>query len=77
MDSKIKKGIYQHYKGNKYEVIAVARHSETRELFVVYKALYETEFGKDSLWVRPIKMFMETVTVNGKTVPRFLYLKTK
>ena len=77
MNPEIKKGIYQQYKGNKYEVMGMARHSETRELFVVYKALYETEFGKDSLWVRPIKMFMETVTVNGKTVPRFLYLNAK
>ena len=77
MDPTIKKGIYQHYKGNKYEVIGLARHSETRELFVVYKALYETEFGKDSLWVRPIEMFKENVMVNGKTLARFLYLSEK
>ena len=49
-------GRYQHYKGKFYEVVGVARHSETLEELVVYKALYETEFGKESLWVRPKKM---------------------
>ncbi len=67
-------GLYEHYKGKRYEVIGVAHHSETLELLVVYKALYETEFGKESLWVRPLKMFTETVEVNGKKIPRFRFL---
>ena len=73
--SKIVTGIYEHYKGKRYEVIGVARHSETREELVVYKALYKTEFGKDSLWVRPLKMFLEMVEVNGKKVARFKYIE--
>ena len=67
-------GKYKHYKGKLYEVIGVARHSETLEEMVVYKALYESEFGKDTLWVRPKVMFLETVTVDGKEVPRFTFL---
>ncbi len=63
----IKKGIYRHFKGNKYEVIGVALHSETLEEMVVYKALY----GENKLWVRPASMFDETVIVEGKTVNRF------
>ncbi len=70
----IKLGKYRHYKGKEYEVIGVARHSETLEELVVYKALYTSEFGKNSLWVRPKKMFLETVEVDGKKVPRFKYL---
>lgn len=65
-------GTYRHYKGNLYEVIGTAHHSETLEELVVYKALYESpDFGKDALWVRPKAMFLETVMVDGKTVPRF------
>ena len=60
-------GKYRHYKGNDYEVIGVATHSETREPMVVYRPLY----GEMGLWVRPLAMFMEEVTVEGKTVPRF------
>jgi hypothetical protein len=60
-------GIYRHYKGMDYEVIAVARHSETMEAVVVYRALYG-EFG---LWVRPAAMFMETVQVDGQAQLRF------
>lgn len=70
----LKKGRYRHYKGNDYEVIDVARHSETTELMVVYRALYESEFGKDTLWVRPLAMFQETVSVDGRDVPRFEYI---
>ena len=70
----IKPGLYEHYKGKKYEVIAVVHHSETVEPLVLYKALYETKFGKDSLWVRPWAMFVENVEVNGKSVPRFRYV---
>lgn len=65
-------GKYQHYKGKLYEVIGVAHHSETLEELVVYRALYESEeFGKDAFWVRPLKMFLEDVEVNGNLVPRF------
>ncbi len=60
-------GRYRHYKGNEYEVIGVARHSETLEETVVYRALY----GEREIWVRPAKMWSETVEVNGKAVPRF------
>ena len=58
-------GKYRHYKGNLYEVVGVARHSETLEEMVVYRALY----GEGGLWVRPMGMFLENVTVDGKTVP--------
>lgn len=71
----IKPGIYLHFKGKKYEVIGMARHSETLEEVVVYKALYkDKKFGKNALWVRPKKMFLERVTIGGKKVPRFKYL---
>jgi hypothetical protein len=63
-------GKYRHYKGNEYEVIGVATHSETREAMVVYRPLY----GEMGLWVRPLAMFLEDVTVDGKTVPRFARL---
>ena len=63
-------GRYRHYKGNEYEVIGVARHSETGERVVVYRPLY----NDTGLWVRPLAMFLETVTVDGKAVPRFAYL---
>jgi hypothetical protein len=64
-------GIYEHYKGKRYEVIGLARHTETEEDLVVYKALYEGNFPKDLLWVRPLKMFQEQVSINGQFVPRF------
>ena len=63
----IKKGIYAHYKGNKYQVIGVANHSETLEKMVVYKALY----GEGEIWVRPLGMWDEQVIVDGKPVKRF------
>ncbi|MFN3402524.1 MAG: DUF1653 domain-containing protein [Cytophagaceae bacterium] len=66
-------GIYRHYKGKYYEVIGTARHSETLEELVVYKALYETEFGAESLWVRPKEMFNELIEVEGQQVKRFEY----
>lgn len=65
-----KPGIYRHYKGNLYEALMLARHSETEELMVVYRALY----GDGGVWVRPYSMWAETVTVKGKTVPRFEYV---
>ena len=67
---KIRKGRYRHYKGKDYQVIAIARHSETLEEMVVYRALY----GKKQLWVRPAKMFGEKAVASGKKVPRFKFL---
>ena len=66
----LKLGRYEHYKGNYYEIIGVARHSETMEDLVVYRALY----GERGLWVRPLTMFLEEVEVAGKKVPRFKYI---
>lgn len=66
---RLKPGKYRHYKGKEYEVLGVARHSETLEELVVYKALYQPE--GENLWVRPLKMFTETITIDGKEVPRF------
>ena len=60
-------GLYRHYKGNDYEVVAVARHSETLEQVVVYRALS----GEGGLWVRPYAMFTEKVAINGHNRPRF------
>ena len=71
MTNKIQRGIYEHYKGKFYLVIDTARHHETLEEFIIYKALYETEFGDDALWIRPLAMFTENVMINGKEVPRF------
>jgi hypothetical protein len=56
-------------------VIGVGRHSETLEEVVIYKALYEGEFGQNSLWVRPKQMFSETVSFEGKEVKRFEFVK--
>ena len=68
----IKPGKYRHYKGKHYEVIGSAHHSETLEELVVYKALYQTE--GENYWVRPLKMFLEEVEVDGKKMKRFEYL---
>ena len=74
--TELKLGIYKHFKGNMYEVLGVARHSETLEEFVVYKALYEdSKYGKDAMWIRSLKMFQENVKVDGKEVPRFKFVK--
>ena len=66
----IRKGKYRHFKGNEYEVIGTARHSETLEEMVVYKALY----GEGGLWVRPASMWNETVKRDGKTYQRFEFI---
>ena len=66
----IKPGRYHHFKGNEYEVIGLARHSETQEEMVVYRALY----GDFGLWVRPARMWNETVERDGKTFRRFTYI---
>jgi len=60
-------GIYRHHKGQHYEVVGVARHSETEEEHVVYRALY----GDRGLWIRPVAMFTENVEKGGVSVPRF------
>jgi hypothetical protein len=67
---KLKKGRYRHYKGNEYEVIDTARHSETEEWLVVYRTCY----GDRGLWVRPYEMFVEKVEVDGKTIARFVHI---
>ena len=66
----IKPGRYRHIKGKEYEVLGVARHSETEEELVVYRALY----GDFGLWVRPVSMWNETVERDGKTFRRFTYI---
>lgn len=66
-------GLYRHYKGKLYEVIGTARHSETLEELVVYKATYQPE--GQNLWVRPLKMFVEMVMVEGEEVKRFEKIK--
>lgn len=66
----IKPGKYRHFKGNMYEVIGIAKHSETLEEMVVYRALY----GDGELWVRPASMWNETVARGGETFKRFEYI---
>ena len=68
--SEIKLGRYRHFKGNEYEVIAIAKHSEDLSPMVVYKALY----GEGDVWVRPADMWDETITRDGKTFKRFEYI---
>ena len=70
MAVEIKSGRYRHFKGHEYEVLGVAKHSETMEEFVVYRALY----GAGELWVRPAAMFLETVEVDGKRKARFEFI---
>ncbi len=77
--SSVSLGSYQHYKGQRYEVIGLALHTETEERLVVYRALYETpelehEFGMRPLFVRPVSMFQGTVDFHGQPVPRFRLL---
>lgn len=66
----VKLGKYRHFKGKEYEVIGIAKHSESLEDYVVYKALY----GEYGLWIRPLSMFVETVEKDGKTYKRFEYI---
>ncbi len=68
--SAVKPGLYRHFKGNYYQVIGTARHSETMEELVVYRALY----GERGLWVRPASMWNELVERDGRTVKRFTYM---
>jgi hypothetical protein len=69
----IKLGKYRHYKGNLYEVIAFAKHSETLEDMVIYKALY----GDGGTWVRPLSMWENPIEIDGKIVKRFEYIEEK
>lgn len=69
----IKEGLYRHYKDKLYEVLGEARHSESLEVMVVYRALY----GEYGLWVRPKEMFLEEVLYKGEKVPRFAYVGDK
>ena len=66
----LKLGKYRHFKGNEYELLGIATHSETLEPMVVYRALY----GEGGLWVRPASMWMETVCKDGYCGPRFQYV---
>lgn len=66
-------GIYKHYKGNKYKVLGIAKHSETLEEMVVYQALY----GDKGIWVRPLTMWSEEVSVDGKKFLRFMLTEEK
>ncbi len=75
----MKTGKYKHYKGNFYHVIGVAFHTETEEKMVIYKALYECpdleeEYGVNPYFVRPYNMFLETIIIDGKEIPRFEYI---
>ena len=66
-------GVYRHYEGNHYQVLYLAKHSETLEDMVVYQALY----GERGIWVRPASMWNETVDYQGKQVKRFTYIETE
>lgn len=71
MTQAIPQGIYRHYKGSLYQVLHTAQHSETEETLVVYRCLY----GEYDVWVRPLAMFAEMVTRDGKQLPRFELIK--
>jgi hypothetical protein len=70
----LKPGKYQHFKGNFYQVLHTAKHSETEEVMVVYLPLYDDNQGQRELWVRPLCMFDETIERDGKTIKRFAYV---
>jgi hypothetical protein len=70
----VPEGIYEHYKGKRYQVLGVGTHTETGERMVIYKALYKGNFPEGTLWIRPLGMFTENVAVNGKSVQRFRFL---
>jgi hypothetical protein len=64
--------IFVHYKGEKYKVFGTARHSETLGLCVIYQSLYDCpQYGDHAIWARPIEMFLGTVVIDGKEMPRF------
>ena len=68
-DITIKPGIYRHFKGNRYQVMELVKHSETEQTLVLYRALY----GERGLWVRPLELFLSDKLVDGVAVPRFTY----
>ena len=70
MSDELRPGLYRHFKGNEYEVLFTATHSETMEPMVVYRALY----GERGVWVRPAAMWNETVERDGKTFQRFTFI---
>ena len=67
----LKLGLYEHFKGKRYRVVGIARHSETEEDYVIYEPQYESV---SKLWIRPVSMFLETVERDGKVMPRFKYI---
>lgn len=67
----MKTGLYQHFKGNLYRVLYIAKHSETNELLVVY----QPQYGDRDIWVRPLEMFDEIIERDGETFKRFTFLK--
>tara|TARA_B100001989_G_C24086499_1_gene244969 strand:- start:94 stop:342 length:249 start_codon:yes stop_codon:yes gene_type:complete len=74
-------GIYQHYKGQHYEVIGLAHHTETKKPMVLYKALYplpelEQQYGNTVIFTRPYDLFIESVIIKNKKVPRFKLIKS-
>ncbi len=71
MSQTVTPGRYRHYKGKDYQVLGCARHTETEEEFVVYRALY----GEGGLWVRPKAMFLESVVTSDATTPRFVLIE--
>jgi len=74
--SEVKLGKYKHFKGNTYEVVGTARHSETLEELVIYKALYNSEeFGENALWARPKDLFLGTKNIDGEEVKRFEFVE--
>ena len=76
MEPSLKPGIYRHFKGNEYRLIGISRHSETLEPLVVYKALYTSpDFGPNAIWARPLSSFTEIIERDGKTFPRFLFVR--
>jgi hypothetical protein len=72
-ESIVQEGIYRHYSGKEYKVLAIARHSETLEELVVYQTLY----GEQNVWVRPLSMFVEMVLLDGKELSRFSLVEQK
>ena len=70
----IETGIYRHFKGNNYQVLGIVRHSETDERLVLYRPLYGE--ATDELWVRPLQMFLESVQVEGREIPRFTLIRS-
>ena len=72
-DGSVPLGYYQHYKGQHYQLLAIAIHSEEQQPYAVYRALY----GDFGLWVRPLAMFTETVSIQGEDVARFQFVGTE